>query len=56
MTLEFVKAHTGKDGRAYTVGQLADITDTTLAQELIRQGVAKERKSGESGEKPADAK
>jgi hypothetical protein len=52
MMLEFVKAHTGKDGRSYTVGQLVEIADTAEAQELIRQGVAKERKAGEGGEAP----
>jgi hypothetical protein len=52
MMLEFVKAHTGKDGRSYTVGQLVEIADTAEAQELIRQGVAKERKAAEGGETP----
>jgi hypothetical protein len=51
MMLEFIKAHTGKDGKSYAVGQLVEIADTE-AQELIRQGVAKERKAGEGGETP----
>jgi hypothetical protein len=51
MTLEFVKAHTSKDGRHYTVGQIADITDVTVAQDLIRQEIAKEQ---QSGSKPAE--
>ena len=48
MTLEFVKAHTGKDVRHYTAGQIADITDATVAQELISQGIAKQQQSGGS--------
>jgi hypothetical protein len=52
MTLEFIKAHTTKDGKSYAVGQLVEIADTAEAQELIRQGVAKERKAGEGGEAP----
>ena len=47
MTLEFIKAHTGKDGKNYAAGQLAEIADAAEAQDLIRQGIAKERKAGE---------
>jgi hypothetical protein len=56
MTLEFLKAHTGKDGRAYTVGQIADIADANTAAELIRQGVAKQSPTGSktSEADPAD--
>jgi hypothetical protein len=51
MTLEFVKAHSSKDGRHYTAGQIAEITDATVAQDLIHQGIAKEQ---QSGSKPAE--
>ena len=51
MTIEFTKAHTTKDGRSYVQGQIAEL-DPGPAQELIRAGVAKERKgtAGERGE------
>jgi hypothetical protein len=52
MTLEFVKAHSSKDGRHYTAGQIADISDATAAQDLIRQGIAKEHKSGSAPAEP----
>jgi hypothetical protein len=51
MTLEFLKAHSTKDGRHYTAGQIADITDAAVAQDLIRQGIAKEQ---QTGSKPAE--
>lgn len=49
MTLEFLRAHTGKDGKRYIIGQLADIPDAD-AQELIRQGVAKQQQPKAGGE------
>lgn len=52
MTLEFVKAHTGKDGKNYLVGQTTDIQDPAEAQDLIRQGYAKETKSAGRGADP----
>jgi hypothetical protein len=56
MTLEFVKAHSSKDGRHYTAGQIADISDATAAQDLIRQGIAKEHKSGGAPAPPESEK
>jgi hypothetical protein len=52
MTLEFVKAHSSKDGRHYTAGQIADITDATVAADLIRQGIAKESPAGSKPPEP----
>jgi hypothetical protein len=49
MTVEFLKAHTGKDGKSYTAGQLVDITDANLVGELIRQGIAKQRQEQRQG-------
>jgi hypothetical protein len=46
MKVEFVKAHTGKDGRNYTVGQAVDLSDQKEAQELIKQGIVREQRQG----------
>lgn len=51
MTVEFVKAHTGKDGRTYAIGQIADVRDNDV-QDLIRQGVAKEHQTDEPAKPP----
>jgi hypothetical protein len=53
MTLEFIKAHSTKDGRHYTAGQIVDITDAAVAQDLIRQGIAKEQKTGSTTAEPS---
>jgi hypothetical protein len=50
MTIEFIKVHTDKSDRSYKIGQIAEM-DPAVAQELIRQGIAKER-TAKPGEKP----
>jgi hypothetical protein len=51
MTIEFVKVHKTQDGRTFTVGQVTEI-DASVAQELIKQGIAKERTKKGAGEAP----
>ena len=53
MQVEFMKAHTGEDGRNYTVGQIADISDQTERQNLVRQGIAKDYKPA-AGQPPVN--
>ncbi len=50
MQIEYLKVHTDKSGRAFKIGQIADMQDDE-ARELIRQGIVKQR-TEKPGEKP----
>ena len=50
MQIEFLKVHTDKSGRSFKISQITDM-DPAKAQELIKQGIAKER-AAKPGEKP----